>query len=197
MQFKQFPSFLFLALHLLLACYPNVSFSKPLFQPYGASRLQLTTQLRGSYVQNFDTNNRANVELETRSPAFNPDKADEVLNVECKGGDTIVMKIRDPVALKEVQQWPTNVILMISQHWLCFNKEDTLFYMTYDTNVDFEREEASFQVNPCNVSDHTDTFSLSLTYNKATKHVPDTPGRERDKENGHIYTDNKLLQKPI
>ena len=128
--------------------------------------------MRGSYVQNFDTNNRANVELETRSPAFNPDKADEVLNVECKGGDTIVMKIRDPVALKEVQQWPTNVILMISQHWLCFNKEDTLFYMTYDTNVDFEREEASFQVNPCNVSDHTDTFSLSLTYKK---HVPDTP----------------------
>ena len=102
-----------------------------------------------------NTNNRANVALETKSPAFNPVKADEVLNVECKDGDTIVMKIRDPVALKEVQQWPANVILMVSQHWPCFNKEETLFYMTYDTNVDFEREEASFQVNPCNVSIHS------------------------------------------
>ncbi|CAG8468317.1 9909_t:CDS:1 [Paraglomus brasilianum] len=175
MRFRMFPSFVFLVLHLLLACYPNVSFSKPLFQPYDASRLRLTTQLQGSYVQNFDTYNRANVALETKSPAFNPDEADEILNVECKDGDVIVMKIRDPVALKEVQQWPANVILMISHDWHCFGKEETLFYMTYDTNVDFEKEEASFQVNPCDISNHTDTFSLSLTYHKTTKHVPDTP----------------------
>ncbi|CAG8584122.1 2466_t:CDS:1 [Paraglomus occultum] len=176
--FKRFPSFVFLTLHLLLACCPNVSFSKPLFQPYDASRLRLTTQLQGSYVQNFDTYNRANVALETKSPAFNPDEADKVLNVECRDENMIIMKIRDPIALEEVQQWPVNVILMISQHWHCFNKEETLFYMTYDINVDFEREEASFQVNPCDMSDHTDTFSLSLTYHKVTKHVPDTPSSD-------------------
>src|SRR6266487_3851506 len=89
---------------------------------------ELTNNLRGTYSQQHLAGgyHKAEIYFETKVPSLNPDQAG-VSNIECKD-DKINLTLNDKNAIKQINNWPDKVMLLISHKWECFGDTTTQFF---------------------------------------------------------------------
>ncbi|RGB31179.1 hypothetical protein C1646_764391 [Rhizophagus diaphanus] len=106
---------------------------------------------------------KAEIYFKTTVPSINPDQSD-VKSVDCSDGNKITLNLDDGNAIKNVNNWPNTVMLMVSHKWDCFNKNETQFFLTKNKSIDIPNKKVTFTTESCDVSDWAKNFSIDLTW---------------------------------
>src|SRR5688572_5738835 len=108
---------------------------------------EASNELRGYYSQQHSQGggyHKAEIYFNTKVPSFNPDQAG-VSMIDCKD-DKITLNFNNNETIKQINDWPNEVILLISHKWECFGETTTQFFMTKDRTVDPSNKNVTFTV---------------------------------------------------
>jgi hypothetical protein len=78
---------------------------------------------------------KAEVYFKPTVPSINPDQSG-VKGVDCNDGNKITLNLDDGNVIKNVNNWPNTVMLMVSHNWNCFNKNVTQFFFDKNKSID-------------------------------------------------------------
>jgi hypothetical protein len=138
----------------------NIATSKNEFKP--------STELYSFYTQKNKNNeaggyHKAEVYFKTKVPSINPDQSG-VKSINCNDGNKITLNLGDENAVKNVENWPDTVMLLVSHKWKCFNKKSTQFFMSKNKSIDVPNKKVTFITESCEISDWAEDFSIDLAW---------------------------------
>ncbi|RIA83798.1 hypothetical protein C1645_785487 [Glomus cerebriforme] len=125
-----------------------------------------STDLHASYSQQTANSqggfHKADIFFKTKMPSLNPDQSG-VSNVNCDNGK-ITLGLTDDKSIEQVNSWPDQVMLLISDNWQCFGKTETQFYMVSNKTIDTANKSVSFTSEPCKVSEQSEEFLINVSW---------------------------------
>jgi len=133
-----------------------------------------STDLRGTFSQQSSQSggyHKADLYFKTTMPSLNPDQSG-VSNINCND-NKITLSLNGGNAIEQVNNWPDNVILLISDNWECFGKKETQFFVVSGKVVDVPNKSVTFTSKDCNISEMSEEFLLDVSW------VDDKPKRRR------------------
>ncbi|CAG8564822.1 7728_t:CDS:1, partial [Dentiscutata heterogama] len=140
---------------------PKNSFNQP-FHP--------TTKIYGSYAQSINgPGHVANIELNTNISSINPDNFEYVQNIQCGQDGKITLTLSNESALHDILNWPSKVIILISDKWKCFGQSTTQFYLVGNQSIDEIKKQVNFTSEPCEVLKWTENYSFDLVWDQSIK----------------------------
>ncbi|CAH1756572.1 5264_t:CDS:1 [Entrophospora sp. SA101] len=139
------------------------------FSPLGKSLpFSIGNDLIGIYNQDNSNGggyHQAKVYFKTTVPSINPDQTDSVKDIKCDtSAKTITLTLADKASLKTIDNWPDNVILMISHKHECFGKYTTQYYFVGNQTIDEPNLSAKFTTQPCDPKAWSSEFSFDLQW---------------------------------
>jgi hypothetical protein len=133
----------------------------------GNKGCKTSKELRGYYSQQDSQAggyHKAEVYFKTKVQSMNPDQAG-VSKINCKD-NKITLSFNDKNAIKQINNWPNKVMLLISHKWECFGKTTTQFFMIEDKTIDTSNKKVTFTVEKCNITEWTEDFLLDVSWEK-------------------------------
>ncbi|KAF0532776.1 putative apple protein [Gigaspora margarita] len=150
---------------------PQNSFNQP-FHP--------TTKLSGSYAQSINgPGHVANIELNTNISSINPDSFEYVQNIQCGQDGIITLTLSNEAALHDILNWPSKVIILISDKWKCSGQSTTQFYLIGNQSIDKIKKQVNFTSEPCEVLKWIESYSFDLAWDQSIKPIK--------KQNKNLY----------
>ncbi|RIA82814.1 hypothetical protein C1645_834774 [Glomus cerebriforme] len=130
-----------------------------------------STELRGFYSQqnnNVGGYHKAEIYFNTKIPSLNLGQ-NGITNIVCDDDNKITISLNDRNIIKQFNNWPDKVMLLISHKWNCFGETTTQFFMVKNKFIDTLNKKVSFITERCDVSDWSNEFIIDLSWVNGNK----------------------------